>query len=319
MNSSNNPVLIIVLPCFNEEAVLPSSLERLSVLLDEMISSSVVSEKSRLLFVNDGSKDKTWDIITSSFNDNPYACGLNLAANVGHQNALLAGLELAQDKADIVITIDSDLQDDINKIPEMVQKYNNGADIVYGVKNDRKADSFFKRFTARLFYKLMSVLGVKSVYNHADFRLLSRRAVTQLCRFRERNLYLRGIIPLIGFKEDYVYENLSERKAGESKYNLGRMINLAANGITSFSVKPLHVIMGVGFIFILMSFAIMLYVLVGLIRGVAVPGWASIMLSMWFIGGCLLVGMGIMGWYIGAIYLEVKDRPRYIIESKLVK
>lgn len=313
------PILFIVLPSYNEEAVLPSSIGHLTQLYGQLISDQVISESSRLLFVNDGSVDRTWEIIESAAQDNPFVCGIKLAKNVGHQNAILAGMETAKDFADVVITMDADLQDDITKIPEMLQKFADGADIVYGVKNERKADSYFKRVTALLFYKLMRFLGVHTVYNHADFRLMSRRAVEALSGYRERNLFLRGIIPQLGYKTDMVYENLREREAGQSKYTLNKMMNLAIDGITSFTTKPVRLIFSLGLVFVLLAILMLVYVLCVVIQGKTVAGWASLMLSMWFIGGCILIGLGIVGEYVGKIYLEVKDRPRYNIEKTLIQ
>ena len=315
----NNPTLFIVLPCYNEEEALPESIERLNSFFDGLISDGTISGSSRLLFVNDGSRDRTWEIIQEAHSSNKYVCGVNLAANAGHQCAILSGMETAKDYADIVVTMDADLQDDLNKIPEMIRKYVEGADIVYGVKNERKADSWFKRTTARLFYRLMSHLGVKSIYNHADFRLLSRRALEQLSHYRERNLFLRGIIPMLGYKTDIVYEDLAPRKAGESKYSLSKMMNLAVDGITSFSIMPVRMVLLLGIVFLFIALCILIYVLCMFFGGNTAPGWSSIMLSIWFVGGVVLVGLGIVGEYIGRIYLEVKDRPRYNIESKLIK
>ena len=311
--------LIIVLPCFNEEEVLPETTRQLTALIMEMIQGGVISDASRILYVNDGSRDRTWDLISRYHEENPFVCGVNLAGNVGHQYALMAGLETAKDVGDLIVSIDADLQDDIQAIPEMVQKHIGGADIVYGVRQERRTDSWFKRTTAQAFYKIMSRMGVKSVYNHADFRLMSKRAVEQLCHYRERNLFLRGIVPQIGYQTDCVYYNRSERIAGESKYPLKKMISLAIEGITSFSVKPVRALFWAGMVFLLIALGILTYVLIALMTGKAVSGWSSLMLSIWFIGGCILLGLGIIGEYIGKIYLEVKDRPRYNIESTLLK
>ena len=320
MNSTmSNPVLFIVLPCYNEELVLQSSISQLTEMYQRLIVSGSISPESRFLFVNDGSKDGTWRIIQENSGVNPYVCGIKLAKNVGHQNAILAGMESAVAHADVIITMDADLQDDIDKIPEMLQKFNDGADIVYGVKNERKVDSRFKRLTARIFYQLMRVLGVETVYNHADFRLMSKRAVTALSGYQERNLFLRGIIPQLGYKTDVVYEDLRARQAGESKYTLGKMMNLAIDGITSFSIKPVRLVVLLGIVFILVSLGILAYVLISVFKGISVAGWASLMLSIWFIGGCVLVCLGIVGEYVGKIYIEVKDRPRYHIESSIIK
>ena len=313
------PILYIVLPCYNEEAILPSSIEHLTKLYGELISNRSINDVSRLLFVNDGSMDNTWNIIEEASGSNPYVCGVKLAKNVGHQNAILAGMESAKEHADVVVTIDADLQDDITKIPEMLQKFAEGADIVYGVKKERKADSFFKRTTALLFYKLMNALGVHTVYNHADFRLMSKRAIEALSRYRERNLFLRGIIPQLGYKTDTVLEDLREREAGESKYTLSKMMNLAVDGITSFTIKPVRLIFTLGMVFVLLAIIMLIYVICVVVQGKTVAGWASLMLSMWFIGGCILIGLGIVGEYVGKIYLEVKDRPRYNIDKEIIQ
>ena len=240
---------------------------------------------------------------------------MKLAGNSGHQNALMAGLTTAKESSDAIVSIDADLQDDIEVIPQMVERYLSGCDIVYGVRKARKTDTFFKRFTAQTFYRLMHKLGVKTVYNHADFRLMSKRAVEQLCCFRERNLFLRGIVPLIGYKTDCVYYDRSERFAGESKYPLGKMMNFAVDGITSFSVKPVRMIASLGLLFVFISFLILIWVFYSIINNHIAPGWASLMLSVWFVGGCILIGLGVVGEYIGKIYMEVKDRPRYNIET----
>ena len=313
------PVLFTVLPCYNEEAVLHSSIRQMTDLYTTLISEGTIHGNSRLLFVNDGSRDATWSIIEEASAANPLVCGVKLARNVGHQNAILAGMETAKDHADVVVTIDADLQDDITKIPEMLQKFAEGADIVYGVKKERKADSFFKRTTALMFYKLMKALGVHTVYNHADFRLMSKRAVEALSGYRERNLFLRGIIPQLGYKTDTVEEDLREREAGESKYTLSKMLNLAVDGITSFTIKPVRLIFTLGMVFVLLAIIMLIYVLCMVFQGKTVAGWASLMLSMWFIGGCILIGLGIVGEYVGKIYLEVKDRPRYNIEKTLLQ
>ena len=313
------PTLIIVAPCYNEQEVLPETTKILSSLIEKMILQKTISESSRILYVNDGSYDHTWEIICQYHHDNPFVCGVNLAGNVGHQNALLAGLETAKDMGDIIVSIDADLQDDIEVIPTMVHKYQEGHDIVYGVRKERKTDSWFKRTTAQAFYKLMAGMGVKSVYNHADFRLMSQRAVKQLCLYRERNLFLRGIVPQLGYNTDCVYYDRFARKAGESKYPLKKMFGLAIDGITSFSVKPVRALILMGIIFLIIAIGMLVYVLYSLITGNVISGWASLMLSIWFIGGCSLLGLGIVGEYIGKIYLEVKDRPRYNIEEILSK
>lgn len=311
--------LIIVVPCYNEEEVLPETTRELSALLERMILDLLISEKSRILYVNDGSRDRTWELISHYHKENQFVCGINLAGNVGHQNALIAGLDVAKTIGDMIVSIDADLQDDISVIPNMVLKHYEGCDIVYGVRKNRKADSWFKRTTAQGFYKLMSKMGVKSVYNHADFRLMSRRSVEQLCQYRERNLFIRGIVPQLGYRTDSVYYERHARKAGESKYPLKKMIGLAVDGITSFSIKPVRALVLMGGVFLLIALGILVYVLCALIMERAVSGWASLILSIWFVGGCILLGLGIVGEYIGKIYLEVKDRPRFNIEETLLK
>ncbi len=312
--------LIIVLPCFNEEEVLPITIARMSDLLERMIAGNKVSDDSRLLFVDDGSKDKTWEIIESAHNNKPFVCGQKLARNVGHQNALMAGMENAVNAgADMVVTIDADLQDDINVIPEMVTQYTEGFDIVYGVRRERKTDTWFKKTTAQTFYRIMKLMGVGLVYNHADFRLMSSFVVKELLLYRERNLFLRGIVPCISDNSAFVYYNRIERQAGESKYPLRKMIHLASDGVTSFTIKPIKALIGLGAVFIIISLCILVYVLYNYFRGHVVGGWSSLMLSMWFIGGCIMVGLGIVGEYIGKIYMEVKDRPRYNVEKTLLK
>lgn len=311
----NNSTIIIVVPCYNEQEVLADSNNRLLKLLKQMISDNIISSNSRILYINDGSKDRTWQIIKQLHDDNPFVGGVNLSKNVGHQNALVAGVTVAQDMGDTIITIDADLQDDINTIPEMIKKYEEGNDIVYGVRQERKTDSFFKRQSALFFYKLMEILGVNTVYNHADFRLMSNRAVKELLKYKERNLFLRGIVPLIGYQTANVYYNRDKRTAGKSKYSFRKMLNFAIDGITSFSIRPVRMVFIIGLVFILISFCILIYALYALFSGNAVKGWTSIILSIWFVGGCILMGLGIVGEYIGKIYIEVKDRPRYNIEE----
>lgn len=311
--------LITVVPCYNEEAVLNDTHEKLYALYVQMITEGLITTNSIILYVDDGSKDRTWQIIEELTNDNKYASGIKLAHNVGHQNALLAGLTEAKELGDIVISIDADLQDDIHVIPKMVKKSIKGIDIVYGVRNKRTTDTWFKRTTAIAFYKLMHWLGVNTVYNHADFRLMSRRAICQLCKYRERNLFLRGLVPLIGYKSSSVYYDRSERLAGDSKYPFNKMLNFAVDGITSFSVKPVRMVFGLGLIFLFISLVILIYVLYSVITHSIVPGWSSTILSIWFVGACVLIGLGIVGEYIGKIYIEVKDRPRFNIEKKANK
>ena len=312
-----NSILSIVVPCYNEQEVLPQTNERLRALLDGMIRDNLVAEGSFILYVDDGSADRTWELIAGYAAGDTHVRGLKLVGNVGHQNALMAGLDAAHTDADVTVSIDADLQDDINVIPEMVKKYDTGNDIVYGVRRDRKTDSFFKRFTAQGFYKFMARMGVKSVYNHADCRLMSRRAVDTLCLYDERNLFLRGLVPLMGYKSDSVYYDRLEREAGESKYPMSKMLSFAIDGITSFSVKPLRLIFYLGLLFLLISLGILVYVIMALCQGHGVQGWASLMLSIWFVGGCLLVCLSVIAAYIGRIYTESKHRPRYHIEQYL--
>lgn len=309
--------LATVSPCFNEEEVLRHSVERLTELFGRMIAEGLISDDSMMVFVNDGSRDGTWPLIRQLHSENKYVRGINLARNVGHQNAIMAGMMTARQWADAVVTIDADLQDDIECIPRMVRLLADGNDIVYGVKVSRQADPLLKRMSAQAFYKLQSTMGVESVYNHADFRLMSRRALDMLADYDERNLYLRGLIPQIGLPSATVDDVISERYAGHSKYTLQKMLNLALNGITSFSVKPMYAIFHLGLVFLLVAVCIGIYVLHALITGTAVPGWASLILSIWIVGGFILISIGITGVYIGKIYTEVKRRPLYHIEEIL--
>lgn len=313
------PVLAIVVPCYKEEAVLHETHKRLSQLLDRLTTEGRISPRSYILYVNDGSTDLTWEIIKEFYKNTSYACGLNLAGNVGHQNALMAGLNAVKERCDAAISIDADLQDDVNVIPEMVERYMEGNDIVYGVRRERKTDTFFKRTTALAFYRLMKTMGAKSVYNHADYRLMSSRAIQQLCRFRERNLYLRGLVPLIGYQTACVYYNRDKRFAGESKYPFKKMLNFAIDGITSFSVKPVRMIFWLGCIFLLIALCVTIWTLRAYFLHDTVPGWSSLMISLWLVGGTILVSLGIVGEYIGKIYIEVKDRPRYNEEELLLR
>ena len=310
--------LAIVVPCYNEEEVLEESARRLSLVLENMIQKDKITADSYILFVNDGSRDQTWNKIQEAYQQNTYVCGLNLAGNVGHQNALLAGLMTAKENADAIVSIDADLQDDENVIEEMVDKYLGGKDIVYGVRNNRDTDSFFKKTTALGFYKLMKLMGVKSVYNHADFRLMSKRAVCQLGEYAERNIFLRGMVPLIGYETDCVYYKRAERFAGESKYPLRKMLSFAWDGITSFSIKPITLISALGGLITGLSIVAAVYFLIAYIRGTVVPGWSSLFVSIWFFGGVQLLSIGIIGQYVGKIYVEVKRRPRYNIERVLM-
>ena len=314
----NKHRLAIVVPCYKEELVLHETTSRLTQVLDALVKDELVSANSYILYVNDGSTDNTWNIICELHESNKYVNGVNLAGNVGHQNALVAGLSSAVENCDMAISIDADLQDDVNAIREMVVKYYDGCDIVYGVRQSRKTDTWFKRTTALGFYSVMKSMGVKSVYNHADYRLMSQRALRQLLLYRERNLFLRGMVPTIGYKTDCVYYDRAERFAGESKYPLKKMISFAFDGITSFSVKPVHVVLYFGIIFLIIAFGIFCFVMYSLFMGHVVQGWTSLMLSIWFCSGCILLGLGIVGEYIGKIYVEVKDRPRFNIERILM-
>jgi glycosyltransferase involved in cell wall biosynthesis len=309
--------LAIVSPCYNEEAVLDISAKRLNQLFDRLIEQQMISPDSFVMFVNDGSKDQTWPIISRLHSDSPRFKGLNLAHNVGHQNAIMAGMMTAKDMADAVVTMDADLQDDLEAIPQMIEAYNQGYDVVYGVKVQREADPILKRLSAHAFYKLQKSMGIDSIYNHADFRFISKRVLNQLALYREKNLYLRGIIPQIGYPSTTVDDVIAPRPAGESKYNLRRMLSLALNGITSFSVKPLYAILYLGIIFILISIIIGFYVIYSLIAHTAVHGWASLMLSVWLVGGFILIAVGGVGLYVGKIYQEVKDRPLYHVQDLL--
>lgn len=313
----NPPLLAIVVPCYCEEAVVEETARRLTAVVDRLVASGDADARSHILFVNDGSTDRTWALIEQLHRQSRRVDGLNLAANVGHQAALLAGLDVAAGRSDAVVSIDADLQDDPDVIPQMVAAYRAGADVVFGVRRSRTTDSRFKRVTALAFYRLMNALGTPTVYNHADFRLLSRRAARQLCRYRERNLFLRGIVPLIGYPSAKVYYDRAERFAGESKYPLRRMVNFAIDGITSFSVRPVRFVFALGCVFVLIALVAAGFVLWSWMKGTLVQGWASLFLSMWFIGGCVLMALGVIGEYIGKIYIEVKDRPRYNVERTL--
>lgn len=306
-----------VSPCYNEEEVLRHSAEQLTALFERMIAEGLISKDSMIVFVNDGSRDRTWEIIRELHAENKYVRGINMSRNVGHQNAIMAGMMTAREWADAVVTLDADLQDDIECIPQMVRDFEAGNDIVYGVKVSREADSFMKKFTAQSFYKLQNSMGVESVYNHADFRLMSRRALDMLSTYKEHNLYLRGLIPMIGLKHTTVDDVISERFAGQSKYTLHKMLRLALNGITAFSVRPLFLIYNIGILFLIVAFMIGIYVTYSLVVGHVVQGWASLILSIWLVGGFILIAMGIMGTYIGQIYSETKRRPLYHIQEIL--
>ncbi len=311
--------LFIVVPCYNEEEVLPETSRRLLAKMEALIAEGKIAPDSRIALVNDGSKDKTWQIITELHKSNPLFTGINLSRNRGHQNALLGGLMTVMDEADMAISMDADLQDDINAVDEMVDKYHAGCDIVYGVRSKRKTDSFFKRFTAESFYRLMDKMGAKTVFNHADYRLMSKRALEGLARFKEVNLFLRGIVPMIGYPSDVVYYERAERFAGESKYPLKKMIAFSIEGITSLSTTPIKLITKLGLLMFFVSVAMLIYSVVRLCLGHTVAGWASIIVSIWAIGGLLMTSVGVVGAYIGKIYLESKERPRYIIQDYLEK
>jgi len=313
------PILYIVIPCYNEEEVIGETIRRLTEKMDGMIREEMVSADSRFLLVNDGSKDRTWEIIGELCQTNPYVTGITLAHNRGHQNALLAGLMTAKEYADAVISMDADLQDDIHAVDRFVEEYKKGADIVYGVRSSREKDTFFKKNTALAFYKLMAMLGVETVHNHADYRLMSKRALNELEQFKEVNLFLRGIIPMIGFKTATVEYVREERFAGESKYPLKKMISFAIEGITSCSVKPLRMITLFGVAISIISLLYLIYVIFGSIAGHTVPGWATLAVLICFFGGTQILCIGVVGEYIGKIYNETKARPRFIIEEKILK
>lgn len=314
-----NETLYLVIPCYNEEEVLTETSSRLLEKMNSMIENKYISEKSKILFVNDGSKDKTWDIIENLYEENKIFSGVNLSRNKGHQNALLAGLMTAKEHADMVISLDADLQDDIDVIDEFVKEYYTGSDVVYGVRSSRKTDTFFKITTALGYYKVMNKLGVDVVYNHADYRLMSKRALEGLSEFKEVNLFLRGIVPLIGYKYSIVEYERHERFAGESKYPLKKMLAFAWDGITSFSIKPIRIISTLGFSIFILSLVALVYSLSVKFFGRTTTGWTSLTISIWMIGGIQLLSLGVIGEYIGKIYNETKARPRYIIKDKLIK
>ncbi len=314
-----NDILYIAVPCYNEEEVLPETSKRLKEKVNSLIESGYISDRSRILFVDDGSKDKTWQLISELCNSDSIFSGIKLAHNKGHQNALLAGLMTAKEYADMVISMDADLQDDINVVDKFIEEYKNGSDIVYGVRSSRKKDTVFKRTTALAYYRILQKMGVDIVYNHADYRLMSKRALNALEQFKEVNLFLRGIVPIIGYKTSVVEYERSERFAGESKYPLKKMLAFAIDGITSFSVKPIRMITSLGFILFILSLIMLLYSIIIKIIGHADSGWASIICSIWMIGGIQLLSLGIIGEYIGKIYNETKARPRFIIEEFINK
>lgn len=310
------PILYIVIPCYNEEQVLPVTAPMFLKKITDLAAAGKISENSRVLFVDDGSKDSTWEIISNLAKADTHYLGIRQSRNRGHQNAVLAGLMEAKDRCDITISIDCDGQDDLDAMDAMVEEYLNGCDIVYGVRSKRTTDTFFKRFTAESYYKLLKSMGVDAVYNHADYRLVSAKALAAFAEFKEVNLFLRGMFPLVGFKSTCVYYERHERLAGKSHYPLHKMLHLAFEGITSLSVKPLHIITGLGIGIAGLSFLGVLWSLIVALTGNSVPGWASTMCIVCFIGGIQLVCLGVIGEYVGKIYMEVKARPRYIISER---
>lgn len=312
-----NGILYIVVPCYNEEEVLPEASKRLSEKMKSLIFSGKISEKSRIMLVDDGSRDRTREIIRKLHESDEIFTGIALSRNRGHQNALLAGLMAAKERADVTISIDADLQDDINAIDKMLDEYYGGCDIVYGVRSKRETDTFFKRFTAEGFYRVMNFLGAETVFNHADYRLMSKRALEGLAEFKEVNLFLRGIVPMIGYKSSSVYYERSERLAGESKYPLKKMLSFALEGITSLSSKPIRYITLIGFFIFIVSILMIIYFIARWAAGATVSGWASVICSVWAIGGLLMLSVGIIGEYIGKLYLEAKARPKFIIAEDL--
>lgn len=309
--------LYIAVPCYNEEAVLPDSAVKLRDKLRAMMSDGLISDDSRIVFIDDGSADATWRIITELHESDSIYSGIKLSRNRGHQNALMCGLMTLKDEADAVISIDADLQDDIGVFDEMVKKYESGCDVVYGVRSKRETDTFFKRFTAEGYYKVLDRMGAKVIFNHADFRLMSRRALQAFAEFHETNLFLRGLVPMVGYKSDIVTYERSERLAGESKYPLKKMLALAWEGITSLSTKPIKMITRLGIIMLVISLVMLIYTLIRYFMGATNTGWASLMVSIWAIGGLQMLAIGIIGEYIGKIYLESKHRPRFIVEEYL--
>lgn len=312
-----NTKLYLVVPCYKEEDVLPETARQLQMKMQNLITGQKISANSKVVFVNDGSTDRTWEIIQQLHLENALFEGINLSKNRGHQNALLAGLMTVKDYADVTISLDADLQDDIDAIDEMLDKYYTGCDIVYGVRSKRETDTWFKKTTAEAFYKVMKWLGAKVVFNHADYRLMSRRALEGLAEFKEVNLFLRGLAPMIGYKTDIVYYEREERFAGESKYPLKKMLSFAFEGITSLSTKPIRMISVMGILIFLVSLCMLGYFFIRYVTGNTVVGWASLAVSLWALGGVQLLAMGIIGEYVGKVYLETKQRPRYIVEQYL--
>lgn len=313
-----NKILYIVVPCYNEEEVLEETNRRLIDKLNKLIKDKIISDKSRIMYVNDGSKDLTWNLIEKLHKDSKLVTGVKLSRNRGHQNALLAGLMTAREHADVVISMDADLQDDIDAVDEMMEKYYEGSEIVYGVRSSRKKDTFFKKFTAEGFYKFMKFMGVDIVFNHADYRLTSKVVLDELSNYKEVNLFLRGLFPLIGFNTDIVYYERAERFAGESKYPLKKMLAFAWEGITSFTVKPLKMIMNLGLLIAFLSFIFLIYVVVGYFTGNSVSGWTTIIVLLCLFSGIQIFCIGIIGEYLGKVYIETKERPRFCIEKVLI-
>ena len=311
------PRIFIVVPCYNEESVISETSSRLKEKLNNLILAAEISDSSRVVFIDDGSKDKTWEMISRLHENDKLFQGIRLSKNRGHQNALLAGLMTVREIADAVISMDADLQDDINAVDQMIEKFKSGCDVVYGVRSSRKTDSAFKRTTAQSYYRMMDRLGAKTVYNHADYRLMSRKALEALSCFGEVNLFLRGMVPMLGFKTDIVYYERGVRFAGESKYPLKKMLSFAMEGITSLSTKPIKLITSLGFLIFFVSFLVFVYSIVRFFTGQTVAGWTTTVLSVWAIGGLIMISLGVIGEYIGKIYLETKHRPRYIIDSYL--
>lgn len=313
----NGTVLYVVVPCYNEEPVLKETTKRLKEKMETLIKAGTISKDSRVMYVNDGSKDKTWELIEEINQQEPLFTGISLSRNRGHQNALLGGLMTAKEYADVVISMDADLQDDIGAIDEMLEKYHAGCDIVYGVRSARKNDSWFKKTTAEGFYKFMKAMGVDIVFNHADYRLTSKRVLDHFADFKEVNLFLRGMFPLVGYKSDIVYYERSERFAGESKYPLKKMLNFAWDGITSFSVKPIRLVLNLGILIFAISIIMLIYCLVVKILGYTVEGWTFLACSIWLLAGVQMLSLGIIGEYVGKVYSETKARPRFIISRNL--
>lgn len=316
MPSNESPILYMVIPCYNEEDVLPITFPMFQEQMSKMIAAKQVSADSKIMFVNDGSKDSTWKIINELSQENDIFCGLSLSRNRGQQNAMFAGLMEARKYCDIAITIDCDGQDDIATMADMVNEYNNGCDVVYGVRSDRESDTFIKRFTAQSFYKVLNKMGVETVYNHSEYRLMSKRVLDALSDFKEVNLFIRGMVPLIGFKSTSVYFKRNERIAGNTHYSIKSLTMLAINAITSLSIKPIRIITLFGFSVSTISFLLIIYALVSFIAGAAVSGWTSMMITVLFIGGVQMLSLGVIGEYVGRTYLETKHRPRFIIGDK---